>query len=193
MTPAPPQPGILIAQSERLRLIVPDATLAKGMRDYAVRNREFHRPAMPTPPPEYTETGYWRRRLKTRLAQFKRGELFGFLMLAPTSLEILGDFTFSQVFDMPQRSAVLGYKLDQTAEGKGLMFEALTLGLEWAWSRAELHRVEANVRPENLRSLQLLLRLGFKIEGFSPSYLHLDGAWRDHLRLAIVNPEHLEG
>ena len=51
-----------------------------------------------------------------------------------------------------------------------------------------LHRVQANVRPENARSLRLLEQAGFEREGFAREYLFIDGAWRDHIMLAIRNP-----
>jgi ribosomal-protein-alanine N-acetyltransferase len=46
----------------------------------------------------------------------------------------------------------------------------------------------ANYRPENLRSARLLARLGFIQEGYARDYLFIDGAWRDHVLTARLNP-----
>ncbi len=69
------------------------------------------------------------------------------------------------------------------------MHEALQAALDDAFGpRVWLHRVQANVRPENTRSLALLERLGFGHEGHAREYLFIDGAWRDHLMTAKLNP-----
>jgi ribosomal-protein-alanine N-acetyltransferase len=69
------------------------------------------------------------------------------------------------------------------------MTEALFAVLSVAFNDAKLHRVEANVQPENKPSIALVQRIGFRLEGFSPRYLFLDGAWRDHQRWAITAEE----
>jgi ribosomal-protein-alanine N-acetyltransferase len=83
----------------------------------------------------------------------------------------------------------LGYSVDQAHEGQGIMREALEAALDEVFSeRCLLHRVQANVRPENCRSIALLERLRFEREGRSRNYLFIDGAWRDHLNYARLNP-----
>ena len=68
------------------------------------------------------------------------------------------------------------------------MREALIAIVEHAFSHEiHLHRIQANVRPENLRSLRLLESLGFEREGIAKDYLFINGAWRDHVMLALRN------
>lgn len=52
-----------------------------------------------------------------------------------------------------------------------------------------LHRVEATVRPENAPSRRVLAKVGFREEGLLKRYLEVDGAWRDHLLVAITVEE----
>ena len=56
-----------------------------------------------------------------------------------------------------------------------------------------LHRVEINIRPENAASLRVVQKLGFREEGLRERYLHIDGAWRDHLTFALCADDVPEG
>ncbi|WP_309053343.1 GNAT family protein [Streptomyces sp.] len=84
------------------------------------------------------------------------------------------------------RSGALGYGAFAHAAGRGLLTEALGLLLTYAFGPMELHRLEANIQPGNTASRALVRRAGFRLEGFSPAMLFIDGAWRDHERWAIT-------
>jgi ribosomal-protein-alanine N-acetyltransferase len=68
------------------------------------------------------------------------------------------------------------------------MAEALRAANAFVFGSMRLHRIMANYRPENERSARLLERLGFEREGLARDYLFIDGAWRDHVLTALVNP-----
>lgn len=63
------------------------------------------------------------------------------------------------------RRAEIGYALARSAWGQGLMHEALVQWLDWAFGPLGLHRLEADVDPENVASRRSLERLGFRQEG----------------------------
>ena len=63
------------------------------------------------------------------------------------------------------RNCVLGYELGRTAWGKGYMTEALQAVLGYGFVAMALHRIQAEIHPDNLASKQLVERLGFRLEG----------------------------
>jgi ribosomal-protein-alanine N-acetyltransferase len=62
----------------------------------------------------------------------------------------------------------------------------LAMALDHCFLVVGLHRVEASIRPENHASRRVVEKLGFREEGLRRRYLHIDGAWRDHLCYALT-------
>ncbi|PKQ16437.1 MAG: phosphinothricin acetyltransferase [Actinobacteria bacterium HGW-Actinobacteria-7] len=83
----------------------------------------------------------------------------------------------------------LGYYALRPYDGQGLMRDGLAQVITRAFTAHELHRLEANVQPANVRSASLVAGLGFRFEGHSPRYLRIGGEWRDHDRYALTAEE----
>ncbi|MAF65050.1 MAG: RimJ/RimL family protein N-acetyltransferase [Planctomycetes bacterium] len=99
---------------------------------------------------------------------------------------IVGGINLNEIARGPFESAALGYWIGAPFARRGYMSAGLVLALHHAFEGLGLHRVEANIRPENEASLALVRRAGFRCEGFSPRYLEIDGTWRDHGRWALL-------
>jgi ribosomal-protein-alanine N-acetyltransferase len=90
------------------------------------------------------------------------------------------------------RSCYVGYWVSRAVAGRMVVPTALALVADHLFGPIGLHRIEINVRPENEASLSVVRKLGFREEGLRPRYLHIAGAWRDHLSFALTT-EDLEG
>ena len=69
---------------------------------------------------------------------------------------------------------------------KGYMKEGMLQVIRYAFDELGLHRLEANIQPDNLASIALVRSTGFHYEGFSPRLLKISGEWCDHERWAIL-------
>jgi [ribosomal protein S5]-alanine N-acetyltransferase len=87
------------------------------------------------------------------------------------------------------QSAYLGYCVGARFARQGYMTEGMRLVTRYAFTEMNLHRVEANVQPNNAASIALVRKCGFRLEGVSPRYLKIAGAWRDHERWALLADE----
>lgn len=68
-----------------------------------------------------------------------------------------------------------GVIMRREAQGRGLASKALALLEAHAFNQLNLHRLAADIDPENTASLSLFLRAGFQREGL------LRGNWKTHL------------
>lgn len=102
---------------------------------------------------------------------------------------LIGCVHLNEIVQGALQSAYLAYFVFRPFDGCGLMRHLLAGVVNRAFTVHELHRVEANIQPANERSRALVRRLGFRLEGFSPRYLRVNGAWRDHERYAMTVEE----
>jgi [ribosomal protein S5]-alanine N-acetyltransferase len=111
------------------------------------------------------------------------------LVVEASSRALVGVVNLNEIVRGGFQSAYLGYYAFAPLAGRGLMRAGLVLVLREAFGPLGLHRVEANIQPENARSIALVRSLGFRSEGFSPRYLKIAGRWRDHERWALLREE----
>jgi RimJ/RimL family protein N-acetyltransferase len=111
-------------------------------------------------------------------ALFRKQTLFQWGLARLADDRVLGTCTLSDV-EPAHRRAQLGYALGRAHWGQGLMQEALTLLVDYAFDRLALHRLEADVDPRNVPSVRTLERLGFIREGYLRERWHVGGEIQD--------------
>jgi [ribosomal protein S5]-alanine N-acetyltransferase len=168
-------------RGERVYLRHPTAADAKEVITTVRASRRLHRPWVYPTETKTAFDGYIRR---TREKDF-----VGLLICRSADNRIIGMANLSQIFRGGFQNAYTGFWASAEFAGKGYMTEGLQLVLGYAFKRLRLHRLEANVQPDNEKSKALIKRSGFRCEGFSPRYLKVGGKWRDHERWAILAEE----
>ena len=99
---------------------------------------------------------------------------------------LAGQVTIDNIVRGAMRSGHLGYWIDRAAAGRGMASLAVALVCDHAFGPVGLHRLQADIRPENGPSQRLVTRLGFTQEGLLRRSLDIDGDWRDHLTFALL-------
>ena len=143
---------------------------------------QLHQPWLEAP----SSIGAFRAYLKRSEAADQYAYVF---LSRPDHGRIAGYATISGIARGVLQSGYLGFAAFAGYERRGLMRAGLALLIDEAFGELGLHRLEANVQPANERSAALVASLGFRLEGHSPRYLRIDGAWRDHDRWAITREE----
>ncbi len=102
---------------------------------------------------------------------------------------LVGHLNLGNIVRRAFSSAYAGYWVDARVAGRGVIPTALALAVDHAFGPGGLHRIEVNIRPENVPSRRVVEKLGFREEAYHERYMHIDGGWRDHLGYALTNDE----
>jgi len=162
---------------------------ADALADFFRRNELHLAPWDPPRPAGITEPDFWAAECERAVEDYAHGAVVRWVLrLRAVPVQVIGRINYTQIVRGPFHSGMLGYAIDHAHEGRGLMREGLEATIAHMFAVAGLHRIQANYVPQNTRSGRLLERLGFASEGLAKDYLFIDGAWRDHVLTARLNP-----
>jgi [ribosomal protein S5]-alanine N-acetyltransferase len=168
----------------------------RAWREVNRRNRDWLRPWEATIPPSPrgitppTRPSY-RQMVRHLRAEAQAGRMLPFVVEHQGRL--VGQLTVAGITWGSMCSGHIGYWIDRAVAGRGVMPTAVALATDHCFRSVGLHRIEICIRPENTPSRRVVEKLAFREEGLRPRYLHIDGAWRDHLVYALTSEEMPEG
>jgi ribosomal-protein-alanine N-acetyltransferase len=102
---------------------------------------------------------------------------------------IVGQLNVANILYGSVSSGTIGYWVSKSVAGLGITPAAVAMTCDYLFFNLGLHRVEIDIRPENAASLRVVEKLGFRREGLKERYIHIDGAWRDHVIFALTREE----
>ena len=162
----------------------------RAWNDLRQRNAGWTRPWDSTRPPESIEPPLT---FAGMVRQFNRRARNGAMLPfavdyqpGPGQRSVLaGQLTISGITYGSASWAQAGYWVDQRWAGRRIIPTALALAADYCFFTLRLHRLEVAIRPENVRSIRVVAKLGFRHEGSRARYMHVDGDWRDHELFAL--------
>jgi len=110
-----------------------------------------------------------------------------FVIVDVHTSSIVGIVELRDIFMFDFKNSYITYYAFDRHLRKGLMKLGVQQVISIAFKKLKLHRLEANIQPENKASVSLAKACGFKKEGFSPKFIKKGGQWKDHERWALLN------
>ncbi len=163
---------------------------AKDLEHAVLSNREWLRPWEATNP--YGPNSFdYRAQIRGWLRQMNENQGLPFVILVDG--KIVGQLNVAGITFGSVGGAVIGYWVVPEVAGRGVVPTAVALVTDYLFNVVGLHRVEIDIRPENLASLRVVQKLGLRYEGLKERYIHINGAWRDHYVFAITHEEVIGG
>jgi ribosomal-protein-alanine N-acetyltransferase len=164
---------------------------SREWREVRASNADWLRPWEATSPDPVTEAAPTYSAMVRRLQnEARQGRSMPFVV--EFGGRLVGQLTVGGITWGSLRGAHIGYWVDQRVAGRGIIPTAVAMATDHCFSIG-LHRVEINIRPENVASRRVVEKLAFRPEGLRPVFLHIDGDWRDHLSFSLTNDEVPEG
>ena len=168
---------------------------ASRWREVRRRNVEWLRPWEATLPPEAVAEGDSAPTFGTMVRRLRKeareGRTLPFALVYQGGL--VGQVTVGGISWGSLRAGYVGYWIDEAVAGRGIMPLAVAMAIDHSLQELRLHRIEVNIRPENAASLRVAEKLELRREGQRQQYLHIDGAWRDHITFVVYADEVPEG
>ena len=121
-------------------------------------------------PKEYNQLGTW----------------FQLTILEKNTNTVIGDIG---VHFIDQHQSEIGCTLAKQYHGKGFATEALHQVIHHLFHDLNKHRIVTSIDPQNINSIKLVERLGFRKEAHIKKSILMNGKWVDDIVYAILKEE----
>lgn len=165
---------------DTIALIPPAHADLDALLAFELANRAFFEATINARPPAYYSREGVARAIGAAIEDAANDRGYQFLVKSAQG-ELLGRVNLSGIKRAHFHSGVLGYRIGQSAGGRGIASAAVGQVLEIAFGQLGLKRIEADASVANAGSIRVLERNGFVQYGRSRRSFELQGQWVDRL------------
>jgi len=162
---------------------------AQPLLDLLVRNESWLAMGLP-PLPARFELSDMKQEILRRQRLERQGSRLDLAIFDKESHRLVGEVSLHSISWGIQLSGGLGFWLAESSAGNGLMKEALATMLSFVFEESPLHRIWAATTHCNVRTQELLRRLGFTHDGTIRQELFLAGTWQDMHHFSLLRDEY---
>ena len=177
-------------QTKRLTLKTLDESYAACVCAFYERNRKHLEPWEPARAEGFYTPELQAQYLADDMRKMEEGRMKKFWLFEKTDTalqNVIGSVSLNEIVRGCFLSCFIGYRIAAGHTNCGLMSEAVSAAVDYAFTELHLHRVEANVIPRNAASLRVAEKCGFRNEGLARQYLKIHGVWEDHVHMVRLN------
>lgn len=113
---------------------------------------------------------------------------FQLVVLEKDSQKIIGDIGL-HFFDSENKQVEIGCTLNKNFQNKGYATESLKKIIDYLFTELNKHRIITSIDPDNLNSIRLVERIGFRKEAHFIESLWINGKWVDDLIYALTEKD----
>ncbi|MDR2084477.1 MAG: GNAT family N-acetyltransferase [Bacteroidales bacterium] len=123
---------------------------------------------------------------KTSFRINEQGTWFQYVILRKDDQKIIGDIGI-HFFDAQNKQVEIGCTLNGKFQHAGYAAEAMREVINYLFKVLEKHRIIASIDHDNVSSIRLVERLGFRKEAHFVRSLFVNGKWVDDVIYAVLN------
>ncbi len=191
--PPPELPALLEIQTLRLHLRRLREADEAAFVYFHEASEDHLRPWTPARSETITHDQLFQVQRLRALQGLRNGDQLHLAAFLPTG-QIAGFFNLNNIIRGVFQNTYAGWSISAELVGRGLGTEGVLALLDVAFAPPPmglaLHRVQANVIPENVPSIRVAEKAGFRREGLARNYLKIAGIWQDHIMFAKLASEH---
>ncbi|WP_342325415.1 50S ribosomal protein L7/L12-serine acetyltransferase [Kosakonia sp. BYX6] len=175
MTPEPQTPDTVIKVNEHIALHAADERFVHDLYQLIVKNRGWLQQFLDWPQ-HVSSVEDTRKTAQSNMLLHQRGYAKMFMVLVDEVL--VGVLAFNAI-EPSNKTAYIGYWLDEEAQGQGILSQAMQAMIAFYAHRGDIRRFVIKCRVANVASNRVAERNGFTLEGCLKQAEFLNGHFDD--------------